>query len=68
MLFRSTLMNLRLGLSTAKEVWSGYLFVKNLGDKKYYADYNPAAYSGLGYAIGARAEGRQYGIGGKYRF
>ena len=63
-----TLMNLRLGLSTAKEAWSGYLFVKNLGDKKYYADYNPAAYSGLGYAIGARAEGRQYGIGGKYRF
>ena len=63
-----TLMNLRLGVSTAKEAWSGYLFVKNLGDKKYYADYNPAAYSGLGYAIGARAEGRQYGIGGKYRF
>ncbi len=63
-----TLMNLRLGLSTAGEVWSGYLFVKNLGDKKYYADYNPAAYSGLGYAIGSRAEGRQYGIGGKFRF
>ena len=63
-----TLMNLRLGVSTAKDVWSGYVFVKNLGDKKYYADYNPAAYSGLGYAIGARAEGRQYGVGGKYRF
>ena len=63
-----TLMNLRFGLSTAKEVWSGYLFVKNLGDKQYYADYNPAAYSGLGYAIGSRAEGRQFGIGGKYRF
>ena len=63
-----TLMNLRLGASTAKDVLSGYVFVKNLGDKRYYADYNPAAYSGLGYAIGSRAEGRQYGIGGKYRF
>ncbi len=63
-----TLMNLRMGLSTAKDAWSGYLFVKNLGNKQYYADYNPAAYSGLGYAIGSRAEGRQYGIGGKYRF
>ena len=62
------LMNLRMGLSTEKDVWSGYLFVKNLGNKQYYADYNPAAYSGLGYAIGSRAEGRQYGIGGKYRF
>jgi outer membrane receptor protein involved in Fe transport len=63
-----TLMNLRVGLSTAKEVWSGYLFVKNLSDKRYYADYNPAAYSGLGYAIGSLAEGRQFGVGAKYRF
>ena len=37
-----TLMNLRFGVSTARDVWSGYLFVKNLEDKKYYADYNPA--------------------------
>jgi iron complex outermembrane receptor protein len=63
-----TLMNLRLGLSTAKDVWSGYVFVKNLGDHKYYADFNPAAYSGLGYAVGALAEGRQFGLGAKYRF
>ena len=63
-----TLLNLRAGLSTPKEVWSGYVFVKNLTDHRYYADYNPAAYSGLGYAIGSLAEGRQYGIGGKYRF
>jgi len=63
-----TLMNLRVGLATPRDTWSGYVFVKNLGDRKYYADYNPAAYSGLGYAIGARAEGRQFGIGGKYRF
>ena len=63
-----TLMNLRLGLSTAKDVWSGYLFVKNLSDRQYYADFNPAAYSGLGYAVGARAEGRQFGLGAKYRF
>jgi iron complex outermembrane receptor protein len=63
-----TLMNLRVGLSTAKDVWSGYLFVKNLSDHQYYADFNPAAYSGLGYAVGARAEGRQFGLGAKYRF
>jgi len=63
-----TLLNLRFGLSEAKDKWSTYLFVKNLTDKKYYADYNPAAYSGLGYAIGSLAQGRQFGLGAKYRF
>jgi len=63
-----TLLNLRFGLSGAKDKWSTYLFVKNLTDKKYYADYNPAAYSGLGYAIGSLAQGRQFGLGAKYRF
>jgi len=63
-----TLVNVRAGISTAKDVWSGYVFAKNLTDRKYYADFNPAAYSGLGYAIGARAEGRQFGLGAKYRF
>ena len=63
-----TLLNLRFGLSEAKDKWSTYLFVKNLTDKKFYADYNPAAYSGLGYAIGSLAQGRQFGLGAKYRF
>jgi len=63
-----TLLNLRFGLSEAKDRWSTYLFVKNLTDKKFYADYNPAAYSGLGYAIGSLAQGRQFGLGAKYRF
>ena len=63
-----TLLNLRVGLSEVKEKWSTYLFVKNLTNKQYYADFNPAAYSGLGYAIGSLAEGRQFGVGAKYRF
>jgi len=63
-----TLLNLRFGLSEAEDKWSTYLFVKNLTDKKFYADYNPAAYAGLGYSVGSLAQGRQFGIGAKYRF
>ena len=63
-----TLVNVRLGLSEAKDKWSVYLFGKNLTNKQYYADFNPAAYSGFGYAIGSLAKGRQYGLGAKVRF
>jgi iron complex outermembrane recepter protein len=62
------LVNLRLSLSQAKDRWSVYLYGKNVTDKKYYADYNPAAYSGLGYAIGSLAQPRTFGIGAKVRF
>ena len=62
------LVNLRIALSQAKDRWSVYLFGKNVTDKKYYADFNPAAYSGLGYAIGALAQPRTFGIGAKVRF
>ena len=62
------LYNARIGLSDAKEVWSAYLYVKNLANTKYYADFNPAKYSGLGYAIGALADERQFGISTKFRF
>ena len=62
------LYNARIGVSGAKEVWSAYAYVRNLANTKYYADFNPAAYSGLGYAIGALADPRQFGIGAKFRF
>ena len=63
-----TLLNLRVGLSEQRDRWSTYLFAKNLTNRRYYEDFNPAAYSGLGYAIGSLAEPRQYGGGVKVRF
>ena len=62
------LYNARVGLSDAKEAVSVYAYVKNLANTKYYADFNPAAYSGLGYAIGALADERVFGLGAKVRF
>ncbi len=62
------LVNLRLALAGPKERWTVYVFSKNLTDRKYYADYNPAAYSGLGYGIGSQAQPRTFGLGAKVRF
>lgn len=63
-----TLLNARVGLSEGHDRWSAHLFVKNLTNRRYYEDFNPAAYSGLGYAIGSLAEPRQFGGGVKFRF
>jgi iron complex outermembrane receptor protein len=60
------LFNVRLGVRTKS--WDTYLFVKNLTNVRYYADYNPKAYSGLPYDIGSLAEGRTFGIEGRFRF
>ena len=72
------LINLRIGLNEAKGKWSASLFVRNLTDKKYYADYNGAKYSGLSYDvmagpaypldIGSLAPPRSFGIEAKMRF
>lgn len=72
------LINLRFGLSESKDKWSASLFVRNLTDKKYYADYNPAKYSGLSYNvmsptpmpldIGSLAPPRTFGLEAKFRF
>ncbi len=62
------LYNARISVSSAKDVWSAYAYVKNLANTKYYADFNPNKYSGLGYAIGALADERQFGVGTRIRF
>lgn len=68
------LVNLRLGLNQAKDKWSANLFVRNLTDKKYYADYNAAKYSGLSYGpglpldLGSLAAPRTIGLEAKFRF
>ncbi|WP_124449523.1 TonB-dependent receptor [Paucibacter sp. KBW04] len=62
------LLGLRLSLRDARDRWSLTLEGKNLADKRYYADYNSAAYSGLPYDLGSLASGRTYGLELKYRF
>jgi iron complex outermembrane receptor protein len=69
-----TLLNLRLAFSGSNDQWSTSLFVRNLTDKHYYADYTSARYSGLAYGpglpmdIGSLAQPRTLGIEGKFRF
>ncbi len=68
------LINVRLGLSEAKGKWSLSLFARNLTDKKYYADYNSAKYTGLSYGaglpldIGSLAPPRSFGLDAQIRF
>lgn len=73
------LINLRIGLNETKGKWSASLFVRNLTDQKYYADYNAATYTGLTYdgsapppgfplSIGSLAPTRSFGIEAKIRF
>lgn len=62
------LWGLRMGLHGAKDKWSVSLVGKNLGNKRYYADYNAGKYGGLPYDIGSLAAPRTYGIEGKWRF
>ena len=62
------LLNLRLALAEHKDAWSVSLTGRNVGDKKYYADFNSAAFSGLPYNIGSLASGRTVLVEGKIRF
>lgn len=61
------LIGLRLGLREARDRWSVSLVGRNLGNKRYYADYNSARYNGLPYDIGSLATGRTVGIEAKFR-
>lgn len=63
-----TLFGLRVGVRDAKDRWSVNLVGRNLGDKRYYADYNASRYSGLPYDIGSLATGRTVSLEAKARF
>jgi iron complex outermembrane receptor protein len=69
-----TLLNLRVGIGEAKDAWRVSAFVRNLTDKRYYADYTSARYSGLSYGaglpmdIGSLAQPRTFGLEAKFRF
>lgn len=62
------LIDLRLGLREIREKWSVNLFGRNLTDRKYYADYNAAKYSGGVVDIGSLAPSRTLGIEAKIQF
>lgn len=62
------LVNLRLGVREIREKWSAHLFARNLTNKKYYADYNSAKYSGGVADIGSLAPPRMLGIEAKVQF
>lgn len=62
------LLGLRLTLRGPREAWSLTLAGQNLGDERYYADFNSARYSGLPYDIGSLAAGRTYSLTFKTRF
>lgn len=60
------LVNARAGIDMGQVklfVWG-----RNLLNKRYYADYNPAAFSGQAYDIGSRAQPRTYGVEAKLSF
>lgn len=60
------LVNLRAGLDGGR--WSLYGFGHNVLNIKYYADYNPANFSGLPYDTGFRAQPATYGVEAKLKF
>lgn len=62
------LIGLRIGLREMKDKWSVNLFGRNLTNKKYYADYNAAKYSGGVVDIGSLAPQRTLGVAAKIRF
>lgn len=62
------LIGLRLGLREIRERWSLDLYGRNLTDKRYYADYNSAKYTGGAVDIGSLAPSRTLGIEAKIRF
>ena len=57
-----------MGVRDARDRWSVTLAARNLTNKRYYADYNSRAYSGLPYDVGSLATPRTYALEAKYRF
>ena len=62
-----TLVNARFTYF-ASDRWSVTLWTRNLFNHRYYADFVPAAFSGLGEDIASPAQGRSYGINVRYEF
>ena len=62
------LLNARLGLHTVDGKWSANLTGRNLGDRRYYADYNSARYTGGAADLGALAPGRTLGVDARFSF
>ncbi|MFK7843190.1 MAG: TonB-dependent receptor [Sphingorhabdus sp.] len=60
------LMGLRGSIES--EGWSASLWVKNLFDEEYYADFNPSEFAGGGFDLGFQARPRTYGVDVKLRF
>lgn len=60
------LVNARAGIDMGQVKL--FLWGRNLLNKRYYADYNPAAFSGQAYDIGSRAQPRTYGVEAKLSF
>jgi iron complex outermembrane receptor protein len=62
------LLNARLGLRAIDSKWSVTLWGRNLGNKRYYADYNSARYTGGAADLGSLAAGRTLGVDGRVGF
>lgn len=60
------LLSLRAGIETDR--WGIYVSGANILGERYYADYNPSAFSGLPYDIGFRAQPATYRIQARLRF
>lgn len=60
------LMGLRGAIES--DGWSASLWVKNLFDEEYYADFNPSEFAGGGFDLGFQAKPRTYGVDVKLRF
>lgn len=60
------LVNLRGAIES--ETWALSLWVRNLLDEEYFADFNPAEFAGGGFDLGFQARPRTYGVDLKIRF
>lgn len=60
------LLDFRVGFETDR--WGVYAWGRNITDEVYYTDYNPNAFSGLGFDIGFLAQPATYGAEARIRF
>ena len=63
-----TLLNARIGLRAVDGKWSANLTGRNLGNRRYYADYNSARYTGGAVDLGSLAAGRTLGVDARFSF
>ena len=62
------LVNARIGLRAVNGKWSASLTGRNLGNQRYYADYNSARYTGGAADLGSLAPGRKVGVEARFSF